>query len=263
MSPRSNHTLTLLLIALVSISTACATNLPKPTITPQPVTVRLGTFDKVTLLPITIAPEYAGSGANQKAARKINEVLEQNAKLLFKNLRVAQTVPSSGLVITPEIVAIKFIGGAARFWVGAMAGSSRADIERAAKTAHALGFIEQLPEGFDTVLGEDGVRLSGGQRQRLAIARAILKDAPILILDEATSSLDSQTEKYIQESLNLLIEDQKKTVIAIAHRLSTLKHMDRIIVLDDKGAIAEEGSHDQLISDDSSLYKKLWDLQEI
>ncbi len=119
-----------------------------------------------------------------------------------------------------------------------------------------------LPEQYNAYVGERGIKLSGGQRQRIAIARAILKDAPILILDEATSSLDSQTEKFIQDSLNFLIEDKRKTVIAIAHRLSTLKHMDRIIVLD-KGTIIEEGTHTKLIHDENSLYKKLWELQEI
>jgi hypothetical protein len=124
MSPRSTRALASLLIAFVSISTACATNLPKASIAPQPVSVRLNTFSEVTLLPATIAGEYANSSANQKAARKINEVIESNARLLFTNLNVAEAAPSSGLVIKPEILAIKFIGGAARFWVGAMAGSS-------------------------------------------------------------------------------------------------------------------------------------------
>lgn len=132
----------------------------------------------------------------------------------------------------------------------------------ACKKAHIHEFVMTLPGQYETAVGERGIKLSGGQRQRVAIARAILKDAPILILDEATSSLDSHTEKLIQESLNFLIDDTKKTVIAVAHRLSTLKHMDRIIVLD-KGIIIEEGTHASLISKPDSLYKKLWDLQEI
>ncbi len=132
----------------------------------------------------------------------------------------------------------------------------------ASKAAHIHEFIMNLPERYQTYVGERGVKLSGGQRQRISIARAILKNAPILILDEATSSLDSHTEKLIQDSLNFLIESQGKTVIAIAHRLSTLKHMDRVIVMD-KGKIIEEGSHNKLLRNHKSLYKKLWELQEI
>jgi ATP-binding cassette subfamily B protein len=144
--------------------------------------------------------------------------------------------------------------------------SSQKEIEQAAKMANIHDFIAALPNGYETLVGERGIKLSGGQRQRVAIARAILKDAPILILDEATSSLDSQSESQIQASLNLLIDDKsktvKKTVIAIAHRLSTLKHLDRIIVLEG-GKIIEEGKHDELLADNNSLYKKLWDLQAI
>ncbi len=132
----------------------------------------------------------------------------------------------------------------------------------ACKKAHIHDFIMGLPEKYNAYVGERGIKLSGGQRQRIAIARAILKHAPILILDEATSALDSQTEKYIQEGLSFFLKDKKNTVIAIAHRLSTLKHMDRIIVLD-KGKVVEEGTHDELIRDKKSLYSKLWKLQEI
>jgi len=140
--------------------------------------------------------------------------------------------------------------------------ATKQEIIQAAKKAHIDEFVTDLQDGYNTLVGERGIKLSGGQRQRIAIARAILKDAPILILDEATSSLDSKTEKLIQDSLNLLIKDKSKTVIAIAHRLSTLKHMDRIIVLD-KGKIVEEGAHDELLQKKNSLYKKLWELQEI
>lgn len=136
------------------------------------------------------------------------------------------------------------------------------EIIEACKKAKIHDDILEMKNGYDSIVGERGIKVSGGQRQRIAIARAILKDAPILILDEATSSLDSKTEKLIQESLNLLIEDKSKTVIAIAHRLSTLKHMDRIIVMD-KGKIIEEGTHDELLKNKNSLYKKLWELQEI
>ena len=136
------------------------------------------------------------------------------------------------------------------------------EVVDASKAAHIHEFISGLPDQYQTHVGERGVKLSGGQRQRISIARAILKNAPILILDEATSSLDSHTEKLIQDSLNSLIESQGKTVIAIAHRLSTLKHMDRVIVMD-KGKIIEEGSHDRLLLNHKSLYKKLWQFQEM
>lgn len=134
------------------------------------------------------------------------------------------------------------------------------EIILASKKAHIYDFICNLPEGFDTIVGERGVKLSGGQRQRIAIARAFLKDAPILILDEATSNLDSQSEQKIQESLESLIKG--KTVIAIAHRLSTLKNMDRIIFLD-QGRVAEEGTHKQLIKNVHGTYRKLWVLQNM
>lgn len=127
----------------------------------------------------------------------------------------------------------------------------------AAKKAHAHEFITQLSYGYDSLVGERGVKLSGGQRQRIAIARAILKNAPILILDEATSQLDSVTESSIQESLWELMQD--KTTIVIAHRLSTLLHMDRIIVFD-QGKIVEDGTHAELLIS-NRLYKILWDAQ--
>lgn len=127
----------------------------------------------------------------------------------------------------------------------------------AARKAHADEFIAKLRQGYEALVGERGVKLSGGQRQRIAIARAILKDAPILILDEATSQLDSVTESKIQESLWELMED--KTTIVVAHRLSTLLHMDRILVFD-RGKIIEEGSHTELLNK-KGLYKTLWDTQ--
>lgn len=130
-------------------------------------------------------------------------------------------------------------------------------IERAIKQANAYEFIEQLPSGLDTIVGERGVKLSGGQRQRIAIARAILKDAPILILDEATSALDSESEKLIQASLETLMKG--RTSIVIAHRLSTIAKLDRIIVLD-KGEIAEDGTHQELLKK-KGIYAKLWSHQ--
>ena len=131
------------------------------------------------------------------------------------------------------------------------------EVIEAAQKAHAHEFISKLPQTYDSLVGERGVKLSGGQRQRIAIARAILKNAPILILDEATSQLDSVTEKDIQESLLDLM--YRKTTIVIAHRLSTLLHMDRILVFN-QGMIVEDGTHQELLTK-NGLYKILWDAQ--
>ena len=119
-------------------------------------------------------------------------------------------------------------------------------------------FIDNLSEKYETLVGERGVKLSGGQKQRIAIARAMIKDAPILILDEATSALDSESEKLIQDALWHLMED--RTAIVIAHRLSTIQKMDRIIVLDE-GRIIEEGSHEKLLTIKNGAYAKLWQHQ--
>jgi ABC-type multidrug transport system fused ATPase/permease subunit len=124
--------------------------------------------------------------------------------------------------------------------------------------AYALEFIEKMPEGMATVVGERGVKLSGGQRQRIAIARALLKNPPILILDEATSSLDSQSEYYIQQALEHLMKG--RTTIVIAHRLSTIRRCDRIFVFHN-GGVAEQGTHEELIADTESLYARLCRLQ--
>ena len=141
-------------------------------------------------------------------------------------------------------------------------GATQADIETAARAAEAHDFILTLEDhagrkGYDAHLGERGVKLSGGQRQRIALARAILKDAPILVLDEATSALDSEVEALIQNALNRVMEG--KTVLAIAHRLSTIARMDRIIVMD-QGEIVEQGTHQALL-DQNGLYARYWNRQ--
>jgi subfamily B ATP-binding cassette protein MsbA len=138
---------------------------------------------------------------------------------------------------------------------GAMRQASREHIRAAAQAAHALEFIEALPQGFDTPIGEHGTRLSGGQRQRLAIARALLKNAPILILDEATSALDNESERAVQEALDTLMKG--RTTLVIAHRLSTVEHADQIVVLN-RGRIVEQGTHGQLLAKEgayAALYR--------
>ncbi len=134
------------------------------------------------------------------------------------------------------------------------------EIESAAKIANIDSFIKSLADGYNTMVGERGVKLSGGQRQRVAIARAVLKNAPILILDEATSALDSQTESEIQASINHILDRDNVTVIAIAHRLSTIKHMDRIIVMEG-GKIVEDGSFYELSNIPLGKFRELWDHQ--
>ncbi len=132
-----------------------------------------------------------------------------------------------------------------------------AAIERAAEAAHILEFVRSQPQGLDTLVGDRGMLLSGGQRQRIAIARALLKDAPILILDEATSALDTEAERHIQAALAQLVRN--RTTFIIAHRLSTVEQADRIIVLD-AGQIVESGTHQQLL-DHGGLYAQLHRLQ--
>lgn len=134
---------------------------------------------------------------------------------------------------------------------------TKEEVLQAAKLANAIEFIEQLPQGFDTQIGENGTRLSGGQKQRLAIARAILKNAPILVLDEATSALDNQSEKLVQEALDRLM--QNRTTVVIAHRLSTIQHADKIVVME-QGEIAETGKHSELL-DKKGVYFNLYNIQ--
>ncbi len=137
-------------------------------------------------------------------------------------------------------------------------GATLEEIERAAKLAHAYEFIAVLPQKYDTLVGERGIKLSGGERQRIAIARAILADRPILVLDEATSSLDSLSEQYIQEALGTLMDG--RTSIVIAHRLSTIKRADRILVIE-HGKITEEGTHAELLKIPDGIYRQLYELQ--
>lgn len=140
---------------------------------------------------------------------------------------------------------------------GALSDTPREAIEAAAKAAHVLEFAQRMPEGLDTQVGENGLSLSGGQRQRIAIARAILKDAPILILDEATSALDSESERHIQDAMESVMEG--RTTVVIAHRLSTIEKADLIVVMDD-GRIVEQGTHDTLLAQ-GGAYANLYNMQ--
>ena len=137
--------------------------------------------------------------------------------------------------------------------------ASKEEIVNAAVIANAADFIETKEEGYETNIGDRGLKLSGGERQRMTIARAVLKNPPILILDEATSSLDTESERLVQDAINNLMSN--RTSIVIAHRLSTIRHADEIIVLQ-KGEIVERGTHDSLINQ-NGFYKRLVDMQEV
>ena len=137
-------------------------------------------------------------------------------------------------------------------------GASEEELMSAARTSNSLDFIQSFPDGFDTIVGERGIKLSGGQRQRIAIARAVLRNPDVLILDEATSSLDAESEKLVQEAMDKLMEN--RTSIIIAHRLSTIRDVDCIYVLDN-GKIIEQGTHNELIGNEAGIYASLAKLQ--
>jgi ABC-type multidrug transport system fused ATPase/permease subunit len=163
----------------------------------------------------------------------------------------------SKIGIVPQEVLL--FGGSIRENISyAKPGATEDEIISAAKKANAWQFISQFPEGLDTLVGERGIKLSGGQRQRVAIARAILKDPAILILDEATSSLDAESEALVQEALNELMKG--RTTLIIAHRLATIRKVDRIYVLAG-GKIVEQGNHQELVQDPGGIYANLVRLQ--
>ena len=169
--------------------------------------------------------------------------------LKIKSLRSSISLVTQTIILFPGTVMQNIAYG--------KEGATEDEIISSARTAEAHDFIMKLPFGYETQIGEGGHKLSGGQRQRLSIARAVLKDAPILVLDEATSSVDNETEEALQKSLEVISKD--RTTIVIAHRLSTIRYSDSIIVLED-GKVIESGTHEELLKNNSQ-YSKLWNVQ--
>lgn len=218
------------------------------------VTMRVRAQEKVAL----VGPSGAGKSTIVKLLFRFYEVTK--GKLFIDGQDVAKVTQDSlheqiSLVPQEPILFHRTLRENIRY---GRPDASDEEVVEAAKQAHCHEFISGLEKGYDTYVGERGVKLSGGERQRVAIARAILKNAPILVLDEATSSLDSESEHLIQDALQHLMQD--KTVIVIAHRLSTIMQMDRIIVLE-HGSVADMGTHAELLRTEGGLYQKLWQLQ--
>ncbi|WP_299285271.1 ATP-binding cassette domain-containing protein, partial [uncultured Mucilaginibacter sp.] len=202
----------------------------------------------------------SGAGKSTIAGLILQFYHPQNGEILFDGKPASSyslTDIRNQVAIVPQDVLL--FGGTIRENIAyGRLNATEAEVLQAAQRANAHQFITSFPEGYDTLVGERGVKLSGGQRQRIAIARALLKNPAILILDEATSSLDSESERLVQEALEELMKN--RTSIIIAHRLSTIREADQIIVLE-KGKVIESGTHDELVMNEGGLYRYLSRLQ--
>jgi ATP-binding cassette subfamily B protein len=207
-----------------------------------------------------VGPSGSGKSTFVRLIQRLHDVTEGSICIDGQNIAgVTQSSLRSQIAIVPQDPALFHRTLAENIAYGSPC-ATLAEIEQAARLASAHDFITRLPKAYGTLVGERGVKLSGGERQRVAIARAFLADAPILIMDEATSSLDSESEADIQQAMQRLLIG--RTAIVIAHRLSTVRSMDRILVFD-SGRIVEEGTHDELVRVSGGIYRRLFERQAL